>query len=283
MSIRHVFTGILVLVLTLTVSPLIAMAATETFHETYAVKSGTPVTVTNRNGAIAIAVWDKDTVDVVAVKKTHLGGSLNDVEIRVNTGETLSIETVYLVNNPRVSIEYTISVPASIPITLAESSNGAITLKGTSGDVDVHTSNGAIKIQQHTGNVSARTSNGAIDIQRISGVVKAHTSNGSISIVGTSGIEKAETSNGSIKAEIVDIVTDELALKTSNGSVKVFLSPSLNADLDVKTSNGKITIHDIEILTTSVSKTAFKGRIGNGGNLLTIKTSNGSIDVYQLQ
>ena len=283
MRIRHLVTGIVIFVFALILSASTALAVTETFHETYTAQAGTPLTVNNRNGSITMTVGQNETVDIVAVKKTHLGGRLSDVEIRVNMGETFSIETVYLVNNPRVSVEYTISVPSSMPIIRLESSNGAIMLNDTTGETVVQTSNGAIKVNQHTGAVDAKTSNGAIEMQHISGMVSARTSNGSITIVETAGIEEAETSNGSISAEVADILADRLTLKTSNGRIRVWLSANLNADLNMKTSNGAITIHDLEIMTTRVSKTEFEGRIGSGGKPLTAKTSNGSIEVYELK
>jgi DUF4097 and DUF4098 domain-containing protein YvlB len=272
-----------VIVLILILSASTAMAATETFHETYEVGPETPLTVSNKNGGITINVWDNDFVDVTAEKKTHLGGSLDDVEIHVTTGDTLTIETVYLVKFPRVSVNYTILVPASVIVEEVQTSNGAIRLQGCQGDVAAQTSNGAINIQQHTGDVSAKTSNGSIDVQQITGYVKAKTSNGGISIANVAGIVEAETSNGSISAEVTDIQADEVTLKTSNGRVKVFLAPDLNAELEMKTSNGKITIQDVEIITTEISKTRFEGRIGDGGKKLNVKTSNGSIDVYGLK
>ncbi len=283
MSIRHTLTCITIVVLALTFSTSMTMAATETFHETYTVEAGTPLTLDNRNGSITINVWEKDTVDVIAKKKTNLGGKLSNVEIQVNIDDTMSIETVYLVKNPRVSVEYAITVPASMPIEQAESSNGAITLEGTTGDVAVRTSNGSIKVRKHAGNVSAHTSNGSIDMKQLTGVVKADTSNGNIDITGASGIEEAETSNGNISVEVAELHADEVTLKTSNGKIKMFLLSELNADLEMRTSNGKISIHDIEIVTRESSKTQFKGRLGNGGKTLTAKTSNGSIEVRALK
>lgn len=283
MSIRHALTCITTVALALLFSASPALAATETFHEAYTVEDGTPLTVDNRNGSVTINVWEKETVDVVAKKKTNRGGKLSNVEIQVNIGDAMSIETVYLVKDPRVSVEFSITVPASMSIQQVESSNGAITLEGTTGDVGVRTSNGSIEVRQHAGNVSAQTSNGSIDMKQLTGVVKANTSNGGIDITGAGGIEEAETSNGTISVEVAELHADEVTLKTSNGKIKMFLSPELNADLEMRTSNGKITIHDVEIVTQEVSKTQFKGRIGSGGKTLTAKTSNGSIGVYTLK
>ena len=45
--------------------------AQEEFRETYKLKSGSPLSVENTNGSISVTVWDKDYVDVYAVKKTR--------------------------------------------------------------------------------------------------------------------------------------------------------------------------------------------------------------------
>ena len=275
--------GMLISLLGITVLAPVALAATETFHETYNVKPETRLTVSNKNGGITIRAWENETVDVVAEKKTNLGGKLEDVEIAVTVGERMTIETVHLVKNPRVSVSYTISVPSSMIIEQVQSSNGAMTLQGANGDVIAKTSNGAIKIVEHTGNVSVETSNGGIELQQINGSVKAETSNGAIKITGVTGITGVKTSNGSIHAEIMEIAEESLELKTSNGSIKIFLASDLNADVEMNTSNGKISIQDIEIVTTEISKTSFEGRIGDGGKKLEVKTSNGTIEVYGLR
>src|SRR5512136_960662 len=88
-----------------------AMAATETFHQTYEVKSGTPLKVYNRNGSVDIMAWDKPYVDVTAEKNSHLGGNVQDARIEVTNAETLTIKTVYRTSHPRVSVKYTITVP----------------------------------------------------------------------------------------------------------------------------------------------------------------------------
>lgn len=268
------------LALTLLVLP--AFAVTETFHKTYDVKAGMPLTVSNRNGGITIQVWEKNSVDVVAEKKTRIGGRLEDVEIQVTIGDVIAIESVYLVNNPRVSVNYRINVPAGLVVQNLKTSNGAISLQGTGGDVVADTSNGAIKVVEHRGDVQVETSNGSIELRNIRGIVDAKTSNGSITIADVTGISSAKTSNGSIHAEVAEIAGEALEIKTSNGRVKVFLSPDLNADVEMQTSNGKITMQDVEIMTTEISKTKIQGRIGSGGRMLNVKTSNGAIEVYGL-
>jgi DUF4097 and DUF4098 domain-containing protein YvlB len=260
-----------------------AIAATETFHETYEVEPATTLNLHNKNGGVTIRGWEKSYIEVSAEKTSRWGGNVDNVEITVITDDdTLTIETIYLVKNPRVSVTYEISVPEDVSVRSVGSSNGAITLENTRGDVVAETSNGSIEIEDLQGTAKAKTSNGKIEITRVSGYVEAKTSNGSITITDVSGTVAAQTSNGRIRAEIQEI-QDDIRIKTSNGSIELYVSPDLNATIEMKTSNGKITIQGIEIIASELSKTKLKGKFGNGGKHLDVKTSNGSIDVYKLQ
>lgn len=277
-----------------------AGANTEVFEQHYDVEPGTRLELKNRNGEVRISQWDESRVRVYAKKKAQPGGNLKKVDIIVETGDTLRIETVYLVNNPRVTVNYEIHVPAGTIVAAVENSNGLIRLENIEGGSSVKTSNGKIVIRNAAGNILAETSNGEIDIQDVTGDVTAETSNGSISISSVTGIASGKTSNGKIKvekvgglrdlttssgyieAEIPAIFTEDLLLKNSNGAIKVKLPSGLNAELELKTSNGNINLHEIEVLTSKVSKNSLKGRIGAGGALLKMKTSNGAIDLYPL-
>jgi len=272
---------VVVFILSLAVLP--ATAATEKFHETYEVATGTKLELYNKNGAVTIRGWDKAYVDVYAKKKTNWGGKLDNVKIEVTTeNETLVIKTVYLVKNPRVSVSYEIKVPETVTVRQVETSNGAIELEDIQGNVVAETSNGEIEVEDVDGDVKAKTSNGKIEIENVEGYVDAKTSNGSIKITEVSGIVAVQTSNGSIQAEIPEIPED-VHIQTSNGSIELYLASDLNAEIEMETSNGRITIQDIEIIASELSKTSLKGRIGDGGKQLNVKTSNGKIEVYRLE
>jgi len=190
-----------------------ATAKTEQFHETYKTKPNTRLELHNRNGSVRIHRWNKAMVEVFAEKKAGWFGNLDEVKIEVTLGDKLIIETKNLVKNPKVSVEYTVQVPADVIVNRVDTSNGAIKLQGTKGDVVVRTSNGKIFMEDILGNVEAKTSNGKIEIKNVKGVVEAETSNGSINITGASGIVKAETSNGGIEAGISAIHAENTRIK----------------------------------------------------------------------
>jgi DUF4097 and DUF4098 domain-containing protein YvlB len=237
----------------------------------------------NKNGGVTMRGWEKSYIEVSAEKKSRWGGNVDHVEIKITRGDgTLTIETIYRVKNPRVSVTYDISVPEHVSVSAVDSSNGAITLEDLQGDIVAETSNGRIEIEDIHGAIKAKTSNGRIEIHQVSGDVEAKTSNGSIEITEVSGIVAAQTSNGRIQVEISEMQEDA-QIKTSNGAIELYVSPDVHANIEMKTSNGKITIQEIEIITSELSRTELKGKLGNGGKQLYVKTSNGNIDVYKLQ
>jgi len=240
------------------------LAITEEFKETYEVESGTKLNVSNKNGGISISKWENSCVEVFAIKKTYLNeDELKKVEIIINReNDEFNIKTEYLTKNPKVSVSYEIKVPFGILVN------------------DILTSNGKISLQGTTGNSILKTSNGKIFVRNVDGIINAKTSNGKISILETKGIIQALTSNGKIEVELPDIIEQDIDISTSNGAIKIYLSPETNAELEMKTSNGKISLNDIKLVVSKISSTHVKGELGNGGNRINIRTSNGSINLY---
>ncbi|HHE39030.1 MAG TPA: hypothetical protein ENL20_10735 [Candidatus Cloacimonetes bacterium] len=183
--------------------------------------------------------------------------------------------------NPKVFVEYVIKVPENMLLSSIQTSNGSIKIENVKGDAELSTSNGSIKVFNTEGNLILRTSNGSITADKISGSINAGTSNGSINVYKIDGTIDASTSNGSIKAEI-SFLNDDAEFSTSNGSIKLYLNPELNADILASTSNSGIKLHDIEITTSDFSKNYLKGKIGKGGKQIRAKTSNSSINIYEL-
>jgi len=240
------------------------LAITEEFRETYDVASGTKLNVTNSNGGISISKWENSYVEVFAIKKTFLNeDELKKVEIIINQEyDEFNIQTEYPTKNAKVSVSYEIKVPSYILVNDILSSNGTISLQGT------------------TGNSILKTSNGRISVRNVDGIINAKTSNGKISILETKGIIRAHTSNGKIEVELPDLIDQEIEVSTSNGAIKIYLSQQTDAELEMKTSNGKISLNDIKLVVSKISSTHVKGELGNGGNKIYVRTSNGNINLY---
>ena len=263
-----------------------AKTYTEEFSKTYTVKPGTKIKVYNINGSIRISKWDKDEVEVNALKSTKEDeDELEKVKIEVSINGDMEIKTKYIEKRAKVGVSYEIKVPADIIVSYVESSNGEIGLKGTKGPSKVRTSNGRIEVENIEGDIDLVTSNGKIEVEDVEGVLNALTSNGSIKVAGVAGISKVVTSNGAINIEIPDIKGDEVEIRTSLGSIDLYISPDLNADIEMDTSLGSISYHDIPLVVSEKEKTHVEGKlgkVGKGGPKITVSTSLGSIDLYKL-
>lgn len=238
----------------------------ETFSQTYEVSRGAHLTIENENGGISVSVWDEDVIDVHAEKKTkHGAAELQKVEIEVDIDQEIAIRTKYLEKNARVSVHYTIKVPKHIVVGHVRTSNGSIELKDVKGDVVV------------------TTSNGDVEVCCLDGELTVTTSNGSITVKDAPNLKKARTSNGSIEAEIVSSPQHDMHFVTSNGSVELYVADNVNADVVLKTSHGKISIYSSDVTTAEKTKTSFIGSLGKGGHTIDATTSNGSVELHELQ
>ena len=128
-------------------------------------------------------------------------------------------------------------------------------------------------------NLVARTINGGIDAQDLSSNVVARTINGGIDI-STSGIAEAFTVNGSIDATLGSSNwNDEIAFRSTNGSVVVTFTGDLNAQVSAATTTGSIdTDFPLEVRGRFMNR-SISGTVGSGGRLLSMKTTNGRIEL----
>ena len=283
MTHKSIFSKLFITVLGILFLSNVVNADTESFDETYEVASGSTFEIRNRDGKIEIEGWDGDQVKLHAIKRTRSSGKLENVKIQVSTGTIFKVETIHLVNNPKVSVSYDIRVPFSVNVLSVMTSNGKIVLEKTHGDTEVETSNGKIVIENTVGNINASTSNGAISIRQVKGFISAETSNGAIEVEAVEGVVSLETSNGAINAEVPAIGDNGLRVRTNNGKIELDLAPDLNADIEAKTSNSDIELDEIEIIAKEISRNRLRGRIGQGGKKISCKTSNGSIILGKLK
>ena len=263
---KSIVCGIITLFFIAGWSGCVGPQVTEYFNGSYAANEQTIVTVSNINGQVEITGWDGDNVTVNAVKKSSFGqDELDKIEVNVTSrGNSLNIQTRYSgFSSIQGSVDMNIKVPRTLTIQSVTSSNGAIRIIGTNGDI------------------TAVSSNGAILIDTVDGYVSAETSNGRIEVKNTTGIRDLHTSNGAVIVEVADF-RDDLSIVTSNGPITVYLNPAVNATIEMRTSNSKITVEGISLDVELLEETHVRGSLGSDGKSLDIHTSNGKIQLIKL-
>lgn len=255
---------------------------TEQFDRTVAVEPESGIVVINHNGNVAVNVREGEDVGITAVKRSVYGrGELEKVRIEVTEGDPLRVETVHTTFDPRVSVDYTISLPPTVVLQRIESSNGGIELSGVRlEETELLTSNGRVIVDGAPGgDLAATSSNGRIEIRGAEGYVTATTSNAGITVEDCGGIAGLATSNGEVTAEL-SAVRGDVTVSSSNAGITLRFAEDLDARVVATTSNGGITVHDLMLRLEESTGTSVSGTLGNGGPTVTVKTSNAGIDLF---
>ena len=220
------------------------------------------LTIVNVNGDISVKSWDRNEVKMKAVKRARAESEdaarklLNETTVQFErTEQGIDIRTdapKKQGRNRSVSVDYTVTVPKVIDLEL-KTVNGTIDVKDISGAVDAKTTNGRIGLTGIVGSMQAKTTNGKIGLSEVLGPINVKTTNGSIQVaVGGSGEQQ-----------------HEIRAATTNGGIEVTLPKGMKV-------NGKINT-DFPVTVKGLIRKSVDGVINGGGELIHLKTVNGSI------
>lgn len=276
----------------------------EDFHFSYPLTTGGSVRLDSFNGSVEISGWDKNTVDIDGTKYANTEYRLKEMKIDiVPSASSITIRTIPPIDHRgNAGARYTIHVPKKTMLAGIVSSNGAIRVEGIEGDAHLRTSNGSVHATRLVGPLEVQTSNGTVDVSEITGDTTLHTSNGAIRADVRKGRFGANTSNGSITVRLMEPDSNPVRLESSNGhieltmdavrevrastsnsSITVRLPASAGATVNAHTSNSSIACDfDVSVHGGQLSKHRLEGTIGNGGPLLDLGTSNGSIKLLRM-
>ncbi len=275
----------------------------EDFHYSYDLAPGSRISVENMNGSVEISTWDRNAVEITGTKYASSQQALQELKIDISAApNSLQIRTVPSFGTRNVGARYTMRVPRQVQLDRIVSSNGAVRVDDVDGIVNVHSSNGSIKVWHSKGRLDAQTSNGSIEVTGHTGNAMLHTSNGGINVEINQGALSATTSNGGITARLMQPDTSqpvrlessnghiELSLDairdvratTSNSAIVVRMPSSASARVRARTSNSSITSEFDALTHGMTSKNTMEGTLGEGGPLVDVSTSNGSIKLLKL-
>lgn len=236
----------------------------EEFDKTFALEKGHRFTLKNTNGSIKVYAWEEQAIRIQAVKRVKSGNRkraeelmrLIEIEITEDGGDLhvrtrlpKSANSGFLSwlfdggNGGSSSVSYTVYMPADI-ISEFRTVNGKVYATDVEGDVEIS------------------TTNGGVEVENLRGAIRARTTNGSLSV------------------ELTDVSdAAEIDLRTTNGRITVYLPAHFGGRLVAKTTNGSIsTDFPVEVEGGFIGK-RLEGRIGDGNNVCTLSTVNGSIKI----
>jgi hypothetical protein len=250
---------------------------------------GGMLTVKNIVGDITVVESRDDRVEVRAEKLARGRGDPADVafDVRESPSNT-TICTVYRgesvcdsgnFNNTRVSVRYTVAMPAGVRLR-ASTGNGQLSVEKAGAQVELTTGNGPIHIGETGGRVTATTGNGDVEIESANGPVRVTSGNGRIFVSTASGPVSANTGNGDIDVRMKAVSTDaDMDFRSGSGAVRVTLPPDFNGDVDASTGNGDLRTDFAIRLVGRLDPQHMRGTIGNGGRMIHLSTGNGRLEI----
>ncbi len=181
-------------------------------------------------------------------------------------------------SGPNLEVRYVISTPTHFNFDL-NTAAGGVKIGACVGEVRANSSAGSLHLDECDGRATLHTSAGSIHVGKVTGPLKARTSAGTIEIAAAGSSVQAITSAGSIRAAFASSPDADCELRSSAGSVEVRLPEKANLRLDAETSAG--TVHCSLPVASEGSRKNHRlvGKLGEGGPLLKLRTSAGSIRI----
>jgi hypothetical protein len=175
-----------------------------------------------------------------------------------------------------------------------DTSGGSIRIGAADNDVVAKTSGGAIKVEGSKGSIDIRSSGGNLFVGSSGGPVKAKTSGGNIQILQAKGFIEADTSGGQIEAEMITKdknIDTHVNLESSGGSITLHIPDSLAASVSATLKITRSAKRDYRIYSDfpltikgeNSSKITAKGDINDGGDKITLSTTNGDVYINMLK
>jgi hypothetical protein len=223
--------------------------ASESFSYTYPLAADGHVSLSNVSGNIRITGWDRNEVQLEAVKHADSQEDLQAIRIDIDARpDAIEIETKYphhfFDDHHSGRVEYTLSVPNRARIDSVKLVSGDVRLEGLRGDVDASSVSGTIRAVGLTGAV------------HLSGV------------------------SGRIEANFDRELGRRVSLSTVSGSIVLGLVPDANADVSAETVSGGIHSElPIEADRHQFVGQSLHGKLGNGDAQIDLHTVSGSIEL----
>src|ERR1700722_2816509 len=145
-----------------------SLAISKEFNQSYPLQPGGSVELQNVNGTVDVQGWDRNEIEVHAVKTAkHKESDLERVAIEVDAKpDAISIATRYPQNEGvEVAVEYTIHVPHGAKLEHLGTVNGTLRIAGVDEVDDLRTVNGNIEVFGADSTVHARTTNGNVRLE----------------------------------------------------------------------------------------------------------------------
>ncbi|HEY6765091.1 MAG TPA: DUF4097 family beta strand repeat-containing protein [Candidatus Sulfotelmatobacter sp.] len=242
-------------------------ARADEWSKTYNLTGKPDLRVETSDANIHVETWDQNTIEA---KVTTAHYKIGEGGIRVEehqNGDTVEIEVRYPRFNTHFQFEmrnHRVDINIHMP---------------REGRMNLHTGDGKIDVASFKGEMDLRSGDGSQELESVDGKVRAITGDGHIRANGRFDQLDLKTGDGRVDVRAVNgsAVSAEWRLETGDGSITLEVPASLAANVDLRTSDGHIDL-DMPVTTEGkIRENEVRGKLNGGGNLMTIRTGDGSI------
>jgi len=217
---------------------------TERFSRRVRIGRDGRVSVGNIAGDITVTGGSGDEVSIEAVKRTRGDASqLANVHILVDDrGGRVDVRTEHTGRNDRVSVDYTVTVPASAAVDL-KSISGNVKVTGVQGPVRAESVSGSVTTASTPRLEAAKSISGDVDLTAagtdadltagsVSGNVRAH------------GLKARSLELGTVSGDVqlTDVTCDRLSVRSVSGGVEFAGMLARNGRYDVNSHSGTVRL-----------------------------------------
>jgi hypothetical protein len=247
MATKAVWSGLLILAAAGVLPAAHSTIDYEDFQRSYALAPNGRVVIDNPYGDVRITGWDRNEVQIQAVKTSGMTGRLEDAAIIVDaTDERVSVRTQYAGIDPRepASVEYRISVPRNANLE------------------------------------DIRLVNGALSIHGVAGPVKASSVNGNITAEALEGMADLATVNGEVAAGFEHLSASQpISLRSVNGHIVLSIPQGAGAQLLAQNRSGGIEA-DLGRRIRQTAGHRLETVLGGGGASIVLRNVTGGISIH---
>ena len=163
----------------------------------------------------------------------------------------------------------------------AHTAGGSITLGTASGSANLETAGGNITVTEASADLRGRTAGGSITVGKAHAKADVQTSGGSIRVDEAAYSIRAGTSGGSVTVGLASSPQEDCLLESSAGSIRLTAPANLSAELDAHANAGSV-VSDLPVTVQGeIKRSSLKGKLGEGGKLIRLRTSAGSIHILK--
>jgi DUF4097 and DUF4098 domain-containing protein YvlB len=221
------------------------------------------VSIANIAGDITVTGGSGDEVAIEAVKRARGSASqLSTVRIEIDErAGSVDVRTEHTAWNDRVSVDYTITVPAGASLD-AHSVSGSVKVTGVRGSVRAETVSGAVSATDTPKLEAAKSVSGNVTVSGISvdGDLSASSVSGDVAARSVRA-RRVEVSSVSGELTLDDLVCDRLAAKSVSGSVEYTGGIGKGGSYDFNVHSGNVRLTLVNPSGFVLRATSFSGSV----------------------